>query len=316
MLTIKTKTNESGTFGDPTPSDPANLYLALLQAKRELQQLTSQDGSRDHESLTRNPGTTRTQRCCQDVYKPHILKPLIIVSVFYLIQIISGTYLLIFYAVEIITYVGTGDDLGLDRFLVAVVTAVVRLLFAVVTYFLLRWIGRRPLLLTAGSLQAIAAISVGTFLYAKNVVNITDYEFPQCKPIIIASILAYVATNTCTYSAMPSTAMAELLPGKIQGYACVYILAGTNVVVFVTTKFFPWLCDLLGMHGVFGLFGVTTAIGTFIMYLLLPESVGMSVVQIENYFRQPNTLWVGRSKRLPRGETELEAEYHEMRDMS
>jgi len=313
MLTIQTKTNESGTLGDTTPSDPGNLYLALLQAKRELQQLTSQDGSHHHESLTRNPGTTRNQRCCQDISKPHILKPLIIVSVFYLIQIISGTYLLIFYAVDIFTHVGTGDGLGLDRFLVAVFTAAVRLLFAVITCFLLRRIGRRPLLLTVGSLQAIAALSAGMILYIKNGVNTTDYEFPACKPIIIASILAYVAANTCTYFAMPSTAMAELLPDKIRGYACVYILAGTSVGVSVTTKFFPLLCNLLGLHGVFGLFGATTAIGTFIMYLLLPESVGMSLVQIENYFRQPNTLWVGRNMRLPRGETELKVECHEMR---
>jgi len=282
-----------------------------------MEKLTSQDGSRDHESVTRNPGTTRThQTCCQDVSKPHILKPLIIVSVFYLIQIISGTYLLIFYAVDIITHAGTENGLGLDRFLVAVVTATVRLLFAVVTCFLLRWIGRRPLLLTVGSLQAIAALSVGMFLYTKNAINITDYEFPACKPIIIASILAYVATNTCTYFAMPSTAMAELLPDKIRGYACVYVLAGANVGLFVTTKLFPWLCNLLGVHGVFGLFGATSAIGTFVMYLLLPESFGMSAVQIENYFRQPNTMWVGRNMRLPHGETEPKTEYHEMGDRS
>jgi MFS family permease len=284
-----------------------------LQEKRELEQLTSRDGSRDHESLTKNTGTTLARRCCQDVSKLHILKPLIIVSVFHLIQIISGTYLLIFYAVDIITHADTEDGLGLDRFLAAVVTAAVRLLFAVVTCFLLRWIGRRPLLLTVGSLQAIAALSVGMFLYTKNVIKTTDYEFPACKPLIIASILAYVATNTCTYFAMPGTAVAELLPDNIRGYACVYILAGTSVGVFVTTKFFPWLCNLLGVHGVFGLFGATTAIGTFIMYLLLPESTGMSLVQIENYFRQPNTMWVGRNMRLPRGGTEPKNEYHEMR---
>jgi hypothetical protein len=278
-----------------------------------MEQLASQDGSRDHEGLTQNAGTTRTQSCCQDITKPHILKPLIIVSVFYLIQIISGTYLLIFYAVDIITRAGAGDGLGLDGFLAAIVTATVRLLFAIMTCFLLRWIGRRPLLLTVGSLQAIAALSVGTFLYMKNVINTTDYEFPACKPIIIASILAYVATNTCTYFAMPGNAMAELVTVKTRGYAHVYILAGTNVGVFVTTKFFPWLCNLLGMHGVFGLFGATSAIGTFIMYLLLPESIGMSLVQIENYFRQPNTMWVGRNMRQPRGESEQNSEYYEMR---
>jgi SP family facilitated glucose transporter-like MFS transporter 8 len=232
-----------------------------------------------------------------------------------MIQIISGTYLLIFYAVDI-THAGTSDGLGLDMFLAAIITAVVRLLFAVVTCFLLRWIGRRPMLLIVGSLQAISALCVGTFLYTKNVINTTDYEFPACKLFITASILAYVATNTCSYFAMPGRAMVELLPVRIRGYAGVYILAGTSLVVFVTTKFFPWLCNLLGMHSVFGLFGATTAVGTFIMYLLLPESIGMSPVQIENYFRQPNIMWVGRNMGRPRGEAKQNTEYHEMQVIS
>jgi MFS family permease len=228
-----------------------------------------------------------------------------------LIQIISGTYLLIFYAVDII-HAGTGDGFGVDRFLAAVITASVRLLFGIATCFLLKRIGRRPMLLMAGSLQAISALSVGMFLYTKNIINTTDIEFPECKPIIIASILAFVATNTCSYFALPGTAMTELLPVQIRRYAGVYILAGTSLVVFVTTKFFPWLIDLIGMHGVFGFWGATTAVGTFIMYLLLPESIGNSPVQIENYFRKPNVMWVGRNMGRSRGETKQNTEYHEM----
>jgi MFS family permease len=288
------------------------LYFTLLQEKQELDQLFSRYRSRNDEGVMTNAGTTRTQSCCQYVSKPDILKPLIIVSIFYLIQIISGTYLVIFYAVDIMTQAEIGDVWGLDRFLAAVVTAAVRLIFAVLTCFLSRWIGRRPLLLIAGSLQAISALSVGIFLYLKDVIVITDYEFPACKSIIIASILAYVASNTCSYFPMPGTAMEELLPAKIRRYIGGYILAGTYLGVFVTTKFFPWLCHLLELHGVFGLFGITTAIGTFIMYLLLPESSGKSVLQIENYFCQPNIMWVGRNMVLRRKERKHKTEYYQM----
>jgi hypothetical protein len=283
-----------------------------LQAKRELEQLISKYGSRNDEGLLRNAGTTRTQNCCRAVSKPHILKPLIILSVFYLIQIISGTYLVIFYAVDIITQARISDASGLDKFLAAVIIAAVRLLFAVLTCFLLRWTGRRPLLLIAGSLQAIAALSVGTFLYTKNVLNITHYEFPACTPIIIASILTYIASNTCSYFSMPGTAMEELLPANTRGYIAGYILAGTYLGIFVTTKLFPWACNLLDVHGVFSLFGITTAIGTFIMYLLLPESSGKSVLQIQNYFSQPNIMWVGRNMVLRRRETKPKTDCHQM----
>jgi SP family facilitated glucose transporter-like MFS transporter 8 len=105
---------------------------------------------------------------------------------------------------------------------------------------------------------------------------------------------------------MPGIAMGELLPAKIRGSAGGYILAGTYLGFFVTTKTFPWLCDLLEVHGVFGLFGITTAVGTLLMYLFLPESSGKSLLQIENYFGQPNVLWVGRKVVLSRGETKSE----------
>jgi MFS family permease len=249
-------------------------------------------------------GTTKS--CCGDLCKPHILKPFIIISVFYLIQVTSGTYLVIFYAVDIITKAGSRESLGLDRFLAAVFTATVRLLFAILMCFLLVRMGRRPLALIAGSLQAISALFVGIFLYMKNGINITDYEFPACKVFIIVSILAYVASNTCGYFSMPGIAMGELLPAKIRGSVAGYILAGTYLGFFVTTKIFPWLCNLLELHGVFGLFGITTAVGTLFMYLFLPESSGKSLSQIENYFCQPNIMWVGRNIVLRRNENTSE----------
>lgn len=280
-----------------------------IQAKRELEQLVSRYRPEKVDGLMENGGELRTKStnsCCQDCSKPHILKPIIIVSLFYLIQVISGTYLVIFYAVDIITQAGKSEGLGLDRFLAAVLTGAVRVLFMIVMCFLLMCMGRRSLVILAGSLQALSAFSVGMFLYMKNGINITDYEFPACKPVIIASILVYVATNTCGYFSMPGIAMGELLPAKIRGSVGGYILAGTYLGFFVTTKIFPWLCDLLEVHGVFGLFGITTAVGTFIMYLFLPESNGKSLLQIENYFWQPNVLWVGKKMVLSRRENKSE----------
>lgn len=305
-MTFLTKPSDSRTrtLADWT-AQSGNLYLISLQAKRELEQLVSKYG-------LPNESPTRTDGCSRDVCRPHVLKPLVIVSVFYVVQVISGTYLVIFYAVDIVAHAGISDGLGVDRYFAAVITAAVRLLFAILMCFLLRCTGRRPLVLVAGSLQAISALSVGTFLYMKDVINITDYEFPARKPIVTASMLAYVASNACSYFSMPGTAMAELLPDKLRGYLAGYILAGTYLGFFVTAKFFPWLCNLLEVHGVFGVFGVTTAIGTFIMYLLLPESSGKSLLQIQNYFCQPNIMWVGRNMVLRRTGTKPKTECYEM----
>jgi SP family facilitated glucose transporter-like MFS transporter 8 len=106
--------------------------------------------------------------------------------------------------------------------------------------------------------------------------------------------------------------MGELLPAKIRGYVRGHILAGTYLGFFVTTKIFPWLCDLLGIHGVFGLFSFTAAIGTLFMYFFLPESNEKSLSQIENYFYQPNVMWVGRNIVLRRSGRPTTSEHYEM----
>ncbi|XP_069677360.1 facilitated trehalose transporter Tret1-2 homolog [Periplaneta americana] len=270
-----------------------------IQAKRELEQLVLRYQSEKEEALKRSTEDAGNN-CCNNLSKPHILKPFVIVSMFYLIQVTSGTYLVIFYAVDIITQAGSREGLGLDRFFAAVLTAVVRLVFTIIMCFLLLWTGRRPLALVAGFLQALSAISLGAFLYLKNGISITDYEFPACKYLIIGSMLAYVAFNTCGYFSMPGIAMGELLPAKIRGSVGGYILAGTYLGFFVTTKIFPWLCNVLGVHGVFTAFGAIAFVGSFFMYLFLPESSGKSLTEIENYFRQPNVLWVGRNRVLRR----------------
>ena len=222
------------------------------------------------------------------------MKPLFIVSLFYFVQVTSGTYLIIFYAVEVITQAGGREGLGIDRFLAAVLTAGDRLIFTFFMCFLLLKIGRRPLALISGCVQVFSCLFVASLLYLKNRINITDYEFPASKYLIIGGMLLYVASNTCGYFSMPGIAMGELLPARIRGSVGGCILAFTYIGFFVTTKIFPWLCQQLAMHGVFALFGFIGAIGTFLIYLFLPETSGKSLLEIENYFCQPNMIWVGR----------------------
>ncbi|PSN30507.1 Facilitated trehalose transporter Tret1 [Blattella germanica] len=272
-----------------------------LQARKELDQLISRFREEKEEMIRKRNsehGKESSNRCCGTISKPQVFKPFIIVSVFYLVQVISGTYLVIFYAVEVITQAGGREGLGIDRFFAAVLTAADRLFFTFIMCFLLLRVGRRPLALVSGFLQAFASIALATFLYLKNGIKITDYEFPLCKYCIIVCMLLYVATNTCGYFSMPGIAMGELLPAKVRGSIGGYILACTYIGFFVTTKIFPWLCSVLAMHGVFAVFGIVGLVGTFFMYLFLPESSGKSLAEIENYFCQPNVLWVGRNRVL------------------
>ncbi|PNF26867.1 hypothetical protein B7P43_G16266 [Cryptotermes secundus] len=259
------------------------LSAAPGQAKLELQQLVS----RVHSEKESSSGNISSWRM---FFKPQVLKPVAIVNVFHLVQIVSGTYLVIFYAVNLISET-ENEAGGIDKFLVAVLTAVFRLIFITIACFLLLWVGRRPLALFSGVGSSVAALGVGTFLY---------YRQPSSESlntwIVAGFILTYVATNTVGFFVLPGIAIGELLPVKIRGAFGGYIFAIFNVLLFFMAKVFPAMLHTMGSHGVFWMFGMSSLLGTLFVYLFFPETKGKSLEEIEDYFAEKNVMWLTRKK--------------------
>lgn len=263
-------------------------YDGGIKAKVELQQLVARvcDENASHQQSAKTP---RWRTFC----KPQILKPIAIVNVFNLVQIVSGTYLVIFYAVNLISDTESGND-TIDTFLVAVLTALCRLVFITAACFLLLWVGRRPLAIFSGLGSSAAALGVGTFLY---------YRYPVSEPtdtwIVAGFVLTYVATNTVGFFVLPGIALAELLPVKIRGSFGGYIFAIFNLSLFFIAKVFPSMLHTMGSHGVFWMFGTSSLLGTLFVYLFFPETKGKTLEEIEDYFAESNVMWLTRKRHEP-----------------
>lgn len=217
-----------------------------------------------------------------------MLKPLIIINVFNMMQVMSGTYIVVFYAVDLIS--GIGDNL-FDTFLAAVLTSGVRFIFTIIASILLAIIGRRTLALISGIGTAVSAIAIGTFIYLSN---------GQASYIPAALILLYVAANTVGFMILPGVMLGELYPVRVRGLAGGLTFMLFNLAVFGTIKMFPLMKHGLGIHGVFWLFGGTSVIACVFLYLMLPETKGRTLGQIEDYFLVKNLLWITRDKEWER----------------
>ena len=99
--------------------------------------------------------------------KPHVYKPLIIIHVINIMQIVCGTNLSIFYAVDIIS--GLKTDGSLDSELVSNLTSIVRVVFMVVSCVILVWFGRRTICLSSGLGSGIAAVLIDTSVYMQTI---------------------------------------------------------------------------------------------------------------------------------------------------
>jgi MFS family permease len=145
---------------------------------------------------------------------------------------------------------------------------------------------RRTICISSGLVSGIAAVLFGTFVYMHSI----------NKAIISFLLLVYVAFNSYGFLALPQAMIGEILPSNIRCVGGAYIFVMNDVVLFFATKAFPSVFGAVGIHGLFWIFGVSSLLCSLFLYLMLPETKGRSLVQIEEYFLQPNILWITRNK--------------------
>jgi SP family facilitated glucose transporter-like MFS transporter 8 len=217
-------------------------------------------------------------------FRPHVYKPFFIIHIFNIMQIVCGTNLFIFYAIGIIS--GLNKDGSLDNELVTNLTTIVRVVFIVVSCVILVWFGRRAICISSGLGSGISAVLIGIFVYMQ---TINTW-------IISGLLLLFVAFNTYGYFVIPPIMVGEILPSNIRCVGGSYIFTTNDIGLFFATKAFPSVLREIGIHGLFWIFGVSSLLCSLFLYLMLPETNGRSLVQIEEYFLQPNVLWLTRKK--------------------
>ncbi|XP_050499793.1 facilitated trehalose transporter Tret1 [Diabrotica virgifera virgifera] len=248
-----------------------------IKAKQEMQHLVDRLES-EKKSQTKANITT--------LFQPEVLKPLIIINVFNILQLLSGTYLIVFYAVDILQHIQGSQKV--DHYMVAILTACVRFVFSIIGSFLLTFIGRRALALTSGLGTALSALFVATFL---------NQNCQGLNYVPALFVLIYVATNTLGFLILPGVLLGELFPAKIRGLSGGLTFMFFNLALFGVAKVFPLVRSVVGISGVFWIFGGTSLVACLFLYLTLPETRSKSLSEIEDYFQQKGFLWSRRNRR-------------------
>ncbi|XP_069677371.1 facilitated trehalose transporter Tret1-2 homolog [Periplaneta americana] len=261
------------------------------EAKRDLDKILSNIQAEERERISSNSNNWKM------LLRARVLKPFLIIHAFNLFQIICGTNILIFFSLAIMQKVdeipAVAEADGVDSKLSTVLISIVRVIFIVIACFLLFWINRRPLAIVSGIGCSLMAFLLGTFLYIQAT---SAFDIPGSSWIATALVLGFVAANTCGFFVLPSVMMGEVLPSKIRSVACGYIYAINDVGMCFAIKSFPAMSESLGAHGLFWIFAVASVACTLLVYLLLPETQGKSLEQIEDYFAQSNVMYITRKR--------------------
>lgn len=102
--------------------------------------------------------------------------------------------------------------------------------------------------------------------------------------ITAISVVVYESCFCMGFGVIPNIVCAEIFPTSVRGI-CISMTSLTYwICTLIITSTFPYLLQLLGLTGVFGLFVVGNIISWIFVYLKVPETKGMPLEVIIEFF--------------------------------
>ena len=204
------------------------------------------------------------------------LRPAMIVGIgLALFQQVTGINTVIYYAPTI--FQSAGFESASVAILATTGVGVINVLMTVVALLLLDRVGRRPLLLIGMAGMVISLAVLGT-----------AFLFPHLRVLrwlSAASLMLYVGSFAVGLGPVFWLLISEIYPVKIRGLAMSIATVanwGANLLVALT---FLTLIHFLGRPGTFWLYGMVGIGGWIFAFILVPETKGRSLEDIEAHWR-------------------------------
>lgn len=101
------------------------------------------------------------------------------------------------------------------------------------------------------------------------------------QQVVLYSLLGFVACFAMSLGPVMWVLFSELFPNRIRGLAISFVGLINSATSFTVQLVFPWELANLGASLTFALYGIFATIGVFIVLLLLPETKGKTLEQLE-----------------------------------
>ncbi|XP_015109398.1 facilitated trehalose transporter Tret1 isoform X2 [Diachasma alloeum] len=229
-----------------------------------------------HVESERNSGHSALEVLLQ----PKNMKPLAISLGLMFFQQLSGINAVIFYTVEIFKSAGSSIESNLST----IIVGIVNFASTFVATALIDRLGRKILLYISSAAMIVTLATLGFFFYFKE----HNYEGVSAVGWLpLVSFVIYVIGFSLGFGPVPWLMMGEILPAKIRGPAA-SIATGFNwSCTFIVTKTFKDIIGIIGASGTFFTFAIICVAGLVFVIILVPETRGRSLEEIERRLTGP-----------------------------
>jgi MFS transporter, SP family, arabinose:H+ symporter len=198
--------------------------------------------------------------------------PLLIAVVLMVGSQFSGINSIMYYSTEIFRN-ATGNEQA--AFASSVWIGLVNFVATFIAISLVDKAGRRPLLLIGNAIQAVALFSVGQI-----------YAHSPHSPALLWFVILYIIAFAMAMGPLPWIVCSEIFPAKLRGRAMSVSTFCIWSGCLIVAQTFPVLLKGIGPSKTFWIYGACSAITFLLVFMLLPETKGRTLEEIETSWRR------------------------------
>ncbi|MBV6647959.1 MAG: sugar porter family MFS transporter, partial [Cyclobacteriaceae bacterium] len=246
-------------------------WLALHQhnhqAAMKVLRLTSTDEEAEKilTDIKRDQGNQQVQEA--SVFSRQHKTPLVLAFLIALFNQLSGINFILYYAPEILEKAGFG---GSDSLFNAISIGVINLVFTMLGLVLIDRAGRKQLMYigSIGYIVSLSLLSYGFYSEAGAYYKLTF-------------ILSFIASHAIGQGAVIWVFIAEIFPNRVRAYGQSWGAATHWVFAALITLFGAVMIRLMAPHYIFTVFAILMICQLLFVWLLMPETKGKSLEDIE-----------------------------------
>ncbi|XP_019625170.1 PREDICTED: solute carrier family 2, facilitated glucose transporter member 8-like [Branchiostoma belcheri] len=222
--------------------------------------------------------------------QPSLLKPFAIGMALMFFQQFSGINAVIFYSVSIL------EDAGVEGNTGAIIVGAVQVVATFVACLLMDKMGRRVLLIVAGTGMAITSVTFGLYFQLEqnnghnSTLTLATTPTPTPAPgpdlswLSLTSMIVYIIAFSLGWGPIPWLMMSEIFPSRARGTASGIATLFNWFGAFIVTKEFDDMVKAFTEQGAFWFFAGICLLGVLFVFFVVPETKNVSLEEIEAYF--------------------------------
>lgn len=219
--------------------------------------------------------------------EPSVLRRMLVLVFLKVSMHMTGNIIIVTYIVPIFQASGS----SINSYLSAILVGIMRVVGVVIFLFIVERLKRIRAFIASCIVCAGTLISLGVYFKIKNdeayVSNI--YSLPVTSLILYSPFIAMIQSYLTLFRG-------EIFPTSIRALAVAILYAVFFLAMFATTLVFPLMLGTLGEHGTFWIFAGNCLLMAVVVGLMLTETKGLSLEEIDQVFRQGKWYFIGSEK--------------------